>query len=364
MAIRYGSRAYRAGDEIAINELYWRITGRARTIDQFRWQWLHAPGGQGEMWLIEATHDDGRVELIGHHGIMPVRFTWADRDLLFGKTENTMVLPEYRRKILYPRFEKTFAEKYEGRFDALFSTTGPKAAIRQRAALGYAADEKWINFERANGLLGPLAQLATRIPALSPGLRWMARLRPLTRSHSSTKLSLLSAAEAAAAPFFRDYWGKARLDAGIAPRRDAEDLNWRYWSNPYGRHVAVVMEAPGGEQGYAVVEVSTPAVARIVDFSFAHADEQLLSTVLADLNGLLKKKFGAKMISYATTTDGQSAGTASVFRKFFSPSVFERVKSRNRQPSFMPRKVTARGLDAGLSGHEWGITPIVFEGRT
>lgn len=316
------------------------------------------------MWLIEATHDDGRVELIGHHGIMPLRFTWADRDLLFGKTENTMVLPEYRRKILYPRFEKMFAEKYEGRFDALFSTTGPKAAIRQRAALGYVADEGWINFERANGLLGPLTQLATRVPALSPGLRWMAKLRPLTRSRPSMKLSLLSAAEATTAPFFQDYWKKARLDAGIAPRRDAEDLNWRYWSNPYGCHVAVVMAALGGEQGYAVVDVSTPAVAKIVDFSFARADEQLLSTALADLNGLLKKEFGAKMVSYATTTDGQPAGMGSVFRKFFSPSVFERMKSRNREPSFMPRKITARGLGIALPGHEWGITPIVFEGRT
>lgn len=63
---------------------------------------------------------------------MPIRFTCADEDLLFGKTANTMLLPEYRDMLLYPRFEKRFAEHCEGRCDARFSTVGHPAAIRQR----------------------------------------------------------------------------------------------------------------------------------------------------------------------------------------------------------------------------------------
>jgi hypothetical protein len=46
------------------------------------------------MWLIEATDDSGNVKLIGHHGVMPIAFSDGDTDIIFGKTENTMVLPE------------------------------------------------------------------------------------------------------------------------------------------------------------------------------------------------------------------------------------------------------------------------------
>ena len=121
MTLEYRFRPYEPGDADSINNLYFEITGNSRTLDQFEWQWLNAPGGCGEIWLIEAVDASGASQLIGHHGIMPIRFTRGDEDLLFGKTENTMLLPAYRDKILYPRFEKRFAEHYEGRFDALFS---------------------------------------------------------------------------------------------------------------------------------------------------------------------------------------------------------------------------------------------------
>ena len=60
------------------------------------------------MWLIEATDEQGNVKLIGHHGVMPIAFSNGETDLLFGKTENTMVLPEYRKKILYLDLKKIY----------------------------------------------------------------------------------------------------------------------------------------------------------------------------------------------------------------------------------------------------------------
>ena len=145
MSVEYRYRQYRDGDAQAINGLYEAITGKSRTVEQYEWQWLQAPGGPGDIWLIEAVQEDGSVELIGHHGIMPVRFTRGRDDLLFGKTENTMLLPEYRRKILYPRYERRFAQRYEERFDALFSTFGHAAAIRQRRAMGYRSEATWLH---------------------------------------------------------------------------------------------------------------------------------------------------------------------------------------------------------------------------
>ncbi|MFG1491194.1 hypothetical protein ABMA58_18235, partial [Oceanospirillum sp. HFRX-1_2] len=54
--------------------------------------------------------------------------------------------PEYRKKILYTRYEKKFKDHYASRFDALFSTMGPEPAIRQRKALGYKSNEKWLRY--------------------------------------------------------------------------------------------------------------------------------------------------------------------------------------------------------------------------
>ncbi|MCT7655663.1 GNAT family N-acetyltransferase [Oceanimonas sp. NS1] len=102
MAEIYSYRRYKPGDEVAINELYFKVTGRRRTPAQYSWQWLEAPEGVGEIWLIEATDEHGNTKLIGHHGIMPLAFTNKETELLFGKTENTMVLPEYRKRFYIP----------------------------------------------------------------------------------------------------------------------------------------------------------------------------------------------------------------------------------------------------------------------
>ncbi len=117
---KYSYRPYTSGDEKSINDLYAKITGRIRSKAAYFWQWQNAPGGKGEVWVIEAELPNGQKMLIGHHGIMPVRFSYGQDDLLFGKTENTFVHPDFRSKILYPRFERRFAYHYENRFHALF----------------------------------------------------------------------------------------------------------------------------------------------------------------------------------------------------------------------------------------------------
>ena len=144
---QYSCRRFRSGDEQVINDLYHAVTGRFRSIEEYRWQWLSAPAGPGEICLIECEGPRGDVQLIGHHGIMPLRFSIGEHNLVLGKTENTMVHPEFRSKILYPRYEQKFLREYEGRYDALFSTMGPPAALRQRRALGYKAENHWMRYE-------------------------------------------------------------------------------------------------------------------------------------------------------------------------------------------------------------------------
>lgn len=365
--VHYSSRAYQAGDEDAINELYFQVTGRVRTREQWAWQWQQAPAGPGDIWLIEATHPDGRVELIGHHGIMPVRFTWGEKDLLFGKTENTMVLPEYRQKILYPRFERRFAKEYEPRYHALFSTTGPAAAIRQREAMNYEAKQRWVYLEHAYEPLGSLVLLARH-----PRLRIVRNLTGLI-CRSSWKapipagVSLLTAEEAQKEPFLVDYWARARGFWGVAPSRAAADLTWRYWENPYAPYYAVLVKGSQRARGNAlvIIEHYAPGAANIADFSADEPNHELLLYALSKAIDVAKKKLGVSLVTCLVTDDTIVKDKTIDYRQRFSPSLisnFRRTAERVEK-AVMPRKITERGMQEHLPFAPWNVTLAVSEGR-
>ena len=366
-SIHYSSRPYQAGDEDAINDLYFRVAGRVRTREQWAWQWQQAPAGPGDIWLIEATHPGGRVELIGHHGIMPVRFTWGEKDLLFGKTENTMVLPEYRPKILYPRFERRFAKEYEPRYHALFSTTGPAAAIRQRKAMGYESKQRWLYLEQAYEPWGSLARLSQH-PQLSI-LRNVVKLtcRPSTRCALPAGVSLLTAEEARREPFLKDYWHRSRGNWGVAPSRAPADLTWRYWENPYASHYAVIAKHPDmGKCAFVIIEHPAPGVANIVDLSAERPDPDLLRYALSYAISAIRAKLGVRLITFRITDDTVSKNCNVDYGKMFKPSLVSKLRRPIEQGggAFMPRKITQNGIQEGLlSSTHWNITSVVSEGR-
>lgn len=362
MAIEYRYRRYKTGDETQINQLYRKVTGRVRSVEQFAWQWLHAPGGQGDIWLIEAVFPDGKTELIGHHGIMPIRFSRGGEDLLFGKTENTMVLPEYRSKILYPRYEKIFAKEYEPRFHALFSTMGPAPAIRQRKAQGYSANHQWLSLEHGVTPYGSFAKLINRFPHAAAG-RVLSHMPSFTGRRSVCKLHILSSTEARSESLFNTLWSDFRGNGGVSPRRDAADLNWRFWENPYGQFITVLFELDGEIIGCAVVETSRIPTLSLVDLFFARPDDALVRVVIKDLTTTLLKKFGAKLLNYSCTTDAVSDVIKGNLEASFSPSWISRCHKRFAPEKFMPRKITERGKQIGLTVDHWAVTPILMEGR-
>jgi hypothetical protein len=361
----YGSRPYRIGDEVAINELYFRVTGCRRSAEQFAWQWLHAPGGKADIWLIEATHPDGRLQLIGHHGVMPIRFTWRDRDLLFGKTENTMVLPEYRRKILYPRFERKFASTYEPRYHALLSTMGPPEAIRQRQAMGYRAQHHWMRFESGRPPWASLIRLLSNHRS-DAGDRFMRFLGcPRRSGQLPAGVHVLPGEEARKDPFFDGYWRAARMNWGVAPSRDAMDLTWRCWENPYAPHYAVIIRRPGMGDALLVVEHRTPGTAEIVDVSAHRPDPGMLRYALEVGMQAVAKRLGVRLFTFHVTEDALAPDALAELRPVFRPTLLSRLRrtEREAESKFMPRKITEMGERLGVPSTPWNITMLIAEGR-
>jgi hypothetical protein len=358
MANTYSYRPYKPGDEFAINELYYRITGRRRTPAQFSWQWLEAPEGPGDMWLIEAVDDEGNVKLIGHHGVMPIAFSRGQADLLFGKTENTMVLPEYRKRILYPRFEKRFSEVYGKRYDALFSTMGPAAAIKQRKAMRYEFPVRWQTERLAtNGVFSELLFLGKNFMSKVFKIRFSPK-----KSYESLRChGFLKDDEAASEAFFEDFWAQSKTNFSLAPRRNRKDLAWRFFNNPYKQHLTMVLNE-AGIKGYCIISLSQKLAgeAFLEDFcvqSNLSSDAEVLLGKL--LNSCKMAGIYSLQVLYTDDSELVKYNIVERYRALASRTL---NRFREQPEKVMPRKVL--NITCGLRNVGWDITPIVLEGRS
>jgi len=364
----YSYRPYSVGDEAGINALYEMITGRRRTKEQWEWQWLAAPGGQGEIWIIEADEDGGK-KLIGHHGVMPVRFSLGEHDLLFGKTENTFVHPDYRDKILYPRFETRFRSHYESRFSALFSTAGPSAAIRQRQAQGYESSRKWVNYLWAVNY-GRSLRLCGSYVARKFG-RWestngTASSNPLFGPRQITldgvKIAAHRSAEAKQLNFFDGFWSSIRKKYPVTTSRRSEDLRWRFWDNPNVEYTTLVLDSEAAGAGVAIVRGGRADQLVIEDFYVELCEARAYNHLL---NAVLKWASRSRVacVQFKTTDDSLEwlgVGTRRLSRYFNGQPLFDRF---SKAPvDHMPRKICKTDSTADLTGKEWYTTGIVGQG--
>tara|TARA_R100001086_G_scaffold132220_1_gene68678 strand:- start:3221 stop:4348 length:1128 start_codon:yes stop_codon:yes gene_type:complete len=372
---RFRTRQYREGDGAALNALYATVTGRQRTMAEFDWQWLSAPAGRGEMWLIETDAPDGSPLVIGHHGLMPLYFSDRGTDLIAGKTENTMVHPDYRKKLLYPKFEKQFLKAYSDRFDVLFSTVGPPAALRQRRALGYRAERHWRYIEIALGplaMVGLLASLAKATEAPSPKralagkmLRLGARAAsglPRYRRRNGPSLREKNGDCSVSSDFFGGFWETARRAYPITPRRNRDDLEWRFWANPNVRTRTVFTPDGGSVQGYAVITEVSRFQYRLDDIAVLPNEAEAFTALLHSVCDWCASQ-GAQVLSVMTTDDPSGPGAAidrAELPRLETRWPLAKMRKATGQP--MLRHATGReGRDISVS--DWYVTPFVFEGR-
>lgn len=357
MAERYFSRRFRMGDEGAINELYYAVTGNHRTKSEFSWQWLEAPIGPAEIFLIEAEKEDGAPQLIGHHGVMPIAFSHGNEDLVFGKTENTMVLPDYRSKILYPRYEKRFLKEYEGKFDALFSTLGPSAAIRQRRAMGYSFGVDWKTLRVSTGRTSEALFILTSLQQKLINVE-VNRSKQLGRL---LRYGFMTDDQALRCDFFDDFWDRAKLNFSIAPRRQKCDLSWRFWLNPNKEFLTFVIDSVK-TKGYGIITFNDLKKSEVVleDFCVeSNSADEARRFFLEMLNALRAARIYSISITCTEDSSLYRYNFLDTLRMFSDKIVHPRSSNFSRP---MPRKIAQRGSKS-ISTFDWDVTGIVFEGR-
>ena len=358
--MRFSYRKYQDGDAAAINALYFAVTGRIRTIEQHAWQWLQSPAGESEMWLIEAELDDGGTRVIGHHGVMAEEFSYRGATIRVGKTENTMVLPEFRDKILYPRFEKTFLKQYEGKFHALFSTTGPAPAIRLREAMGYKFNHEWKALYFGNEPSLSASMVLDRL--------WPRKPLSLTQVLSSAAPNCIDGTQIQVIKpndpsfDFDDFWAKVAPGYGVTPQRTRANLNWRFWSNPYHTHITVKLSST--ERGTCICVISSHS-GHCLFLNDVYTDRPENTPHFLDrLSDWARRVSNVACLQSHTTAENYQlfSGRKNIQTPWVQSAV--NIVKRQTTPGKMPRKITPQGQDFGLSdASDWYVTPFYFEGR-
>ena len=310
------------------------------------------PAGESEMWLIEATEPGEETKVIGHHGVMPFKARLNGEEFLVGKTENTMVLDEYRSRILYPRFERRFKAEYEQRFAALFSTTGPAPALRLRASLGY-QEKPSTRFEwwgrGLSGVIGGVKMAVDRRlrPEALDGFLGSPPRSVDTRSWRVTPVDHEA---------FMNQWQEFDVlsrsgQTGFQLIRDDSVMKWRYADHPSGVYRGVF-----GEDFCAVVHVRRRGSLYVSEFRCGS---------------------GAERSSWEKLTKfGRSSGCGIVVcvRDGSDPFVMPELASlgyrllkvvpneANQPDNKMPVWINSEQPMAILSPLECQIGPLVFEG--
>jgi hypothetical protein len=257
-----------------------------------------------------------------------------------------MVLPEVRHRILYPRFEKRFLAVYRDRFDALFSTRGPTAAIRLRRAMGYRPTEPILMAAFGRTIRSGVAMLKrrlaggpSRVPPPASGAIGPASVVDLDDSR------------------FAEAWSRRRAAPAdtLELAKDLEAIDWRYRRHPSGIHRGALLDD-------AVVVFHRPDHASIridelemldgeaSDFVPARVWRQLWSMATSMGASLLLRSGPSWALPDAATI--RSSGLRRI----------RLVPSRPTENDAMPVLLVPRA-DGSLSGSDrWRIEAFAFEG--
>lgn len=221
-------------DGAALNDLYHRLTGTRRSIAQWRWEWFDTPAGPAPSWVIVETAS-GRI--VGHHGVVPISLVQGGKRLAAARTENTMIDPDMRRRLVYPPIEARLLGQLLQRFDLIYTTSGKGSHGLVRKRLGYVSAGTWRTFtvgitpayiaqRLAGGALGRLA---------APLGVFTGRARAGWRLEETIDLARIAA-----------YCARWHDTGAITPDRSADYLRWRLTEHPY-HHIRLGLFSRDGE---------------------------------------------------------------------------------------------------------------------
>jgi len=372
------SRKFAEKDKEELNELYNLVAGRSRTVDKFEWEWLATPEGWGSMWLLEDTDE---VKIIGHHGLIPIKFSYFGSPILTGKTENTVMHPRYRGKGIYYPFEVKFCEEAKERFQLLYTTWAVAEQGRVRLKLGYAIVGRYAKYMKATKKSYLDKHLAKTIKgrvrnrfiaALLIGISKVGSvfLMPFFSRKGSmdrtVKLERVTSIETVAEELDK-FWERNKGKFGITADRNSRYLKWRIFDNPNLTYEFFLARRQSDVVGYVITRNAGEGQGMITDLVASHNDEKVFNTIL---DGAVSKfrESGIHVIQFPTLSSDNFLNKALKRNGFVSFSMLQgvgrRVIGKKQQESLLMAKALDDKLDPAKVADPacWYFTNILTEG--
>lgn len=205
-------RAFRSGDETAINEGFNEIFGAARPLDDWCWKF---PEGELGRWIVVGLDPQGR--LLTHFAALPMRVQIDGRTWLGGHVVDVYGIPRpgVRRQAVFVDTVRRFYEWNGG-------------AARLGFVYGFPGDHHLEVGQRLLGYTDPVALPCLR-RAVRPGGRWSRALDRLSGLARDGGLAVREGFDAGAVD---ELWARARSRYAVAAVRDARWLRTRYSARP------------------------------------------------------------------------------------------------------------------------------------
>jgi GNAT superfamily N-acetyltransferase len=265
---------YRAEDRVEIDALFRRVFGaELADASAARWDWQYRQNpnaGEPQIWI---ARDDGKV--VGQYATMPVRLRVNGQEIDASWGMDVMVAPERQR---------------QGLGEVLFRTwdrnTGASLGMGLSAGSHQcSANLQWPDVGPVPCLVKPISPRAfTRSgwPSLANAVVSLAA-RPLVALLRSRRAFSDVRPVREFDARFTDLWNRVAPGFGLAVRRDAAYLQWKYIALPHIRYHVVTLDRGSTIDGYAVFrhqDDSRGRVTALVDFLADPDDRQALAALL------------------------------------------------------------------------------------
>lgn len=224
-------------DAPALNALYRRVSGRVRTLEQWRWEWLDTPTGRAPSWVIVASASG---DVVGHHGLIEMPLCCGQRVLRAARTDNTMVDPDLRTTLYYPAFEAQLFKQYREHYDVVFTAVAGEVLAAMRRRLGYRVIGNWVEWVVADSLAyraaRSLGRTASRVANAFSNVKLPRAGDELVVTGDLERIEHL--------------WRASLRSDALTPERSAAYLSWRLASHAWHRYTLALLVRDGADFGF------------------------------------------------------------------------------------------------------------------
>lgn len=231
---RFVIRAYRAGDEQAILELFARSFHAPRPLAQWRWKYVDDPWGRERISL--ALAEDDRI-LLGHYAGYPVPFVDGEADLVAHQVGDTMTDASIRHVGRGPT-------SVLGRTALHFYATFCERQVAFNYGFNVANIQKFsLRFLRSDRV-EPVLYRTLAAGRIAP----LGRLERYLRGYSFEHVRAVT-------PEYDELFARVRGAYGFLVRRDARYVRWRYLDCPDSPYIVVAARKRGRLVGWMVFRI-------------------------------------------------------------------------------------------------------------